>query len=869
MIQITQLNKIYKTKKRKNSHALKDITITLPDTGLVFVLGKSGSGKSTLLNLIGGLDSITSGSVIVDGNDLATFNERNFCNYRNTHIGFIFQDYHLIDELTVYENIVLSLNLRRLEDGDKVKRALEKVDLAGYEDRYPSELSGGEQQRVAIARAIVKNPRIILADEPTGNLDTNTAKSIITLLQSLSKDCLIIVVSHNINDANTYADRVIELSKGQVISDKTRNADFADQVTLVDGNLVYPNGLALTDNDIDLINSSRENKTKIVKRTDKFIATTVCQTEAKTVKIENKNLSFGKELNLSGKFLKNKALSLALSALMVAVIMVIMALAQTIIAFDAGKVISEEMVRNEQKSLLVNKAVPDEVASLLDYNYRSQIGGGDIGAIVQSGYEGNIRPVLNLSVPVNSNQNAMGLNTTYITKGFYLRESLGTLVVDWEFLQRKIGPEAMIIAQLDEPRPEGLYITDYLADCIIALNGNYRKKTYNDIIGDYKPAGWTYDTMAINGIIYTGYREKHGAILQEIANTKNFNVADFYTNKAYVAFSNDLYDFLGYSYSLDQNYLQNVHKTRQFHSHGKLMINGVMEYSTISNPYFSILDTSKMSTIKDHTITMSYQKYNAIFDTDYQSSTLKDFKPHKIKLTSYHFYDVKNENPRYTIEFTIDALHSYSDTFIIKRGAHPEIEEIVGKGDIYHNGLYLDGANGVGQALECIDDLHYNHNSYYIEGIHTMTRAVEVFVPIFSLIFVFLCVGAVFILVNFATKTINEKMHEIGILKALGTKNNTIAVIFGLQVLLIAILTCVLSTVGYYIFIDHANVILIESLKRLAPGRIVLDLTFLSFIPSVAWINNILVFVLTALSLVPPLVKIKAIKPVKIIKAKE
>ena len=196
MIKITSLTKIYKSKRRRKCRALSNINLTLPDTGLVFVLGKSGSGKSTLLNLIGGLDNITSGSVEVDGNDLAKFREKDFCNYRNTHIGFIFQDYHLIEELTVYDNIALSLNLRRMDDREKVLAALARVDLAGYEDRYPAELSGGEQQRVAIARAIVKKPRIILADEPTGNLDTNTATAVITLLKELSKECLILIVSH-------------------------------------------------------------------------------------------------------------------------------------------------------------------------------------------------------------------------------------------------------------------------------------------------------------------------------------------------------------------------------------------------------------------------------------------------------------------------------------------------------------------------------------------------------------------------------------------------------------------------------------------------------------------------------------------------
>ena len=216
MICISNLVKVYKSKKRKTCKALDNINLVLPDGGLVFVLGKSGSGKSTLFNLVGGLDNITSGNIIVDGNDISTFKENEYCNYRNNHIGFIFQDYHLIDELTVFENICLSLNLKKEEDKNKVLESLEKVDLSGYENRYPTELSGGERQRVAIARAIVKKPRIILADEPTGNLDTVTSTQIIELLKSLSKECLILIVSHNKNDAYKYGDRIIELSKGKI-----------------------------------------------------------------------------------------------------------------------------------------------------------------------------------------------------------------------------------------------------------------------------------------------------------------------------------------------------------------------------------------------------------------------------------------------------------------------------------------------------------------------------------------------------------------------------------------------------------------------------------------------------------------------------
>ena len=239
MIRINNLSKVYKSKRSSRCKALDNINLTLPNNGLVFVLGKSGSGKSTLLNLIGGLDSITRGSIIVDGNNISHFNEKEFCDYRNTHIGFIFQDYHLIDELTVYDNICLSLNLRRIEDRGLVSNALKKVDLANYEDRYPSELSGGERQRVAIARAIVKKPRIILADEPTGNLDTYTSTSIIELLKNLSKECLILIVSHNVNDAYKYADRIIELSKGKITKDNSKNPMYSDNVVCYNNNIYY------------------------------------------------------------------------------------------------------------------------------------------------------------------------------------------------------------------------------------------------------------------------------------------------------------------------------------------------------------------------------------------------------------------------------------------------------------------------------------------------------------------------------------------------------------------------------------------------------------------------------------------------------
>ena len=868
MIKITALNKFYKSKRRSICHALKNINLTLPDAGLVFVLGKSGSGKSTLLNLIGGLDNISSGSIEVDGNDLAGFKEKDFCNYRNTHIGFIFQDYHLIDELTVYENIVLSLNLRRIENRDLVKAALAKVDLAGYEDRYPTELSGGEQQRVAIARAIVKNPRIILADEPTGNLDTHTSTAIITLLKQLSKECLILIVSHNVNDANNYADRIIELAKGEIISDKSRNPEFADHITFNGEALIYPERSYLSGDDIELINSNKS--CDIVMRSDKFLDTEPINAKAEKRRIENKSLSLGKELSLSGNFLKNKTLPIALSSFMVAVIMVIMALAQTIISFDSGRIMAAEMEKSDQSVIVSTKVVDPSLSQLLTYDFHTRVEDGDIQAFYDAGYKGKIYPIYNTNVTVLSCYNAFGRIYNYFNGDMYLIESFGTLVVDEDFFEDKFG-KVEYLAKLDNPHPYGLYITDYLADSILMKSEKHKGRGYEGILGKYIPANWSYDHLIINGVINTGYKEKYQGLFERIkaGDVIDLNAAE--DDPEVAAFFNEVYTTLGFSYSLNPDYAADAQLGRIYFTTGKLKFNETIEFDMFTSSYFSFIDSSCVYYMGqgEGEVTMNISKYNEIFGTNYTESNKSEFVPHTITVTGYDWADAHYETPRYSFEATVIGLHSTSDTFIASLEGNEEIRDMVGRSNVFAYGLYFDGTEGIGSVFNMAESMNYEYQSYAVEGIHTMTRAVDVFIPIFELVAWFLCVGVIFILMNFASKMINDKMHEIGILKALGAKNNAISVIFGMQILLISILTCVMATLGYFLFIDLANDVLIESLKRLVPNLIVLDLEFLTFIPDIAAENCILICILSAISLIFPMIKIKTIKPVKIIKAKE
>ena len=220
MIEIRNLTKTYKPKKGVPVVALDNISLKFPDSGMIFLLGKSGSGKSTLLNLLGGLDIYDSGEIIIKGKSSKNFKQQDFDSYRNTYVGFIFQEYNVLDEFTVGANIALALELQGKKATDeKINSILKEVDLEGFGQRKPNELSGGQKQRVAIARALVKNPKIIMADEPTGALDSNTGRQIFDTLKKLSADKLVIVVSHDRDFAENYADRIIELADGKVISD--------------------------------------------------------------------------------------------------------------------------------------------------------------------------------------------------------------------------------------------------------------------------------------------------------------------------------------------------------------------------------------------------------------------------------------------------------------------------------------------------------------------------------------------------------------------------------------------------------------------------------------------------------------------------
>lgn len=864
MIEIKELTKIYKSRKGETCVALDHISFSLPDNSFVFIVGKSGSGKSTLLNMLGCLDTISSGDIIENGKSLANLKESEQTFYRNSTIGFIFQDFHLLDNLTIFENIMLSLQLQGENDKEKVMKTLKDTGLEDFSHRFPKELSGGQKQRVAIARALVKDPNILLADEPTGNLDSKTTLQILDLLKELSKQKLVIIVSHNLSNAHTYADEIIELAEGKILQHVKRNKDFDGQLRVQDDTLVIPIGEKFSEENIQQVTKLIKNKriSKIRQDTSQF---TSCQEEkAKTnstpSKLEKKHLKLKDTLSLAWKFARRSWLKMVIYSVLVAVLMTVLGISQLVMKFNGGEVVANEMAK---RNLSCDSFIKNENSSYesLDPKRIVDIENDDIQKFYDVGYEGKIYPLINYSLILSGNETPIHQKKpdTKIQLDD-ISATGGVLITDRNFIEQKYGP-----IEFENPQPYGIYITDFIADVCLMHHSDH-VKSYNDLMGYYnKFTAHCYGY--INGIIKTGYKERYKNILEKLLNpqTSQKEIEQLAKTVEYVAFYDEIYQYLNIAYTFNSNFVEDVALSgvRQLAGSGK----SFFEFNNKKYKYFEYYFSNDIMdpkvSLNDNEISMNYDTYNELFGTTYTKDNLNLFSPQEVKFLYYFSCDENKSNKK--LEMTLKIVGLNNNYTLFADNVICDLQQI----EMFTFGLYFNSDNQTNLIVNVADQNGFLPNSTIASSISSMTKVVKVFSKFFNLIFTILCICILAILVQFSIKNIRDKIKEIGVIKALGGRSFDLMLIFGFQTFVVGILVMMFFVGLSFVFVSFSNSILTTSLVKLAKNVLILNLSFLSVKWEYLLIDCLLAFGIVVVSFIIPMLMLRSVKPTKVIKADE
>lgn len=865
-MRIEHLTKIYKT-KGVNGVGLDDVSFTLPDTGLVFIVGKSGSGKSTLLNMLGGLDEITSGDIVIGEKRFSQFTNTDFDDYRNSYLGFVFQDFCLINELTVADNVRLALDFQgEKHDYMKVAEILEKVDLTEFANRKPTQLSGGQRQRVAIARALVKSPKLILADEPTGNLDSKTAVQVLDLLKKLSKDILVVVVSHNIADAEKYADRMIELADGKIVSDISRN-ECHENTFAVEDNVIYlPDKVRLTDEELETFNVAiAEGNKTIVQRETAFADTKeVCNVANEEMKFIPSKLSTKRTIEISGKFMGKKLLASILMTILITAVVVLFGLSNVFVQFDGAAAMNSAMQTSDDPAFVMNKGyINDDLIESLNTTHAIPIDDDDLDNFKSTGYKGKIYEKIFWSLPISESSyscEAGVIENNAIYANFYATETRGILLCDEEYLTKVFGKvdedgnrklNVLAGSLIDEDHPEGIIVTDYVADCMIAY-------------GVYAFAGSTYEQIAnkayggriyINAVIETDYKERFSSYLTALENREKVS------KQAVAEFTEYAENYLSVTYTFNENFKQDFVDSKVSdlgrYRGATVELNG-KEYS-VGNSYYATFKTNNDKE-KDE-CTMGVGMFNAIFGTSYR---VDDVLEEPITLTFRMKSFSSNETTAaFTVRVTEFMVSDYG-MFIYD----PEITKAMQTSNFRTVSLYFDNFDNIAEIYSTGVENNFYSATAYFKTVQSITKIVSVFKDIFVLIAIGLCGVMVLLMAFFAFSNIRSRNYEIGVMKAIGARTRNVAGIFLVQVICVGLAICILFGLFFYFGMPLANNLLMDSLIEYVENASIGGITLLAFDSQVMWISITIVLGVTTVSAFLPFLGVMTIKPVNIIKSK-
>ncbi len=818
MLQIKNLVKRYTT-KGETVIALDHVSVDFPEKGMVFLLGKSGSGKSTLLNVSGGLDSPDEGEIIVKGKSSKDFSKSDFDSYRNTYLGFIFQEYNILNELTVAENLALALELQgKPREKALVDSLLEQVDLKGYGDRHPNTLSGGQKQRVAIARALIKSPEIIMADEPTGALDSATGAQVFDTLKKLSEEKLVVVVSHDREFAERYADRIIELKDGKIISDMTRSGEetFGDNLIEGEKSLTVACGTALSDEEAQKVVSflKRHKGGVVISAQDETLL------ERKAVFSETKAEEQPREKDTSNfirsKFPMRYAVKMGLSGLKFKPIRLVFTTLLATLAFIVFGVFST-VVTYSPNTICANTLNDSafSAAVLLKKGYRHTT---DARAVNQDDY---FPVVASLKLHFDEHDIAR-LEEEHPEMNYIPVLDLG------------LSPFDLSQSQAN-PSDEGYVASNYYAQ-MRYLNGfitvdDFQTKTPFTLIQGEWPKAVSKETGEASEVVISkevldtfiqyGYRERYDAPVEEIGSfsdlkgkliTATTGAATIYLKVVGIVDTQE--DFSAYEHLIAGN--------------------------TTADENDALKELFRYSFASLGVVADSFYEENKTFDispSNYQS-TMREFDPNR--------RSPWETSPFWTTSYSEDA-----------------------EGSILYSYLYSTLKED--RASRCSTLMSYNRtvdkerDIYYFTpysftadiaaGDKVLSEMTAIMGPAAGVLALF----AALLLFNFISASINAKKKDIGILRAVGARGSDVFKIFIVEGLAITLVSFALGCLGSFAVCAVVNAVIIE--------RNVL--TFSAFL--FGWLNALMVFAIALVTAVvatsiPVFLNVRK-KPVEAIRA--
>ncbi len=850
MLSVKKLYKTYKLNKKKDGSgeekvvkALNGVTIDFPETGMVFLLGKSGSGKSTLLNCIGGLDTFDDGEIIIKGRSSKTFKQSDFDSYRNTFIGFIFQEYNILEEFTIGKNLALALELQgKKADKDVVNKLLDEVDLHGYYKRKPNQLSGGQKQRVAIARALIKEPEIIMADEPTGALDSNTGRQVMDTLKKLSKTKLVIVVSHDREFAEIYGDRVIELKDGRVISDETKNLVEAQKsesgVSFLDDKLVHiKKGQSLSVKDFDkiskmIIENSRENDVIIsfdkkaneqVKKTsfitedgnrEVFKPTTVVlqkKYDPKKFKLIKSRLKFKDALKMGAGSLKHKPIRLVFTILLAVVAFGLFGLVDTFASFNSVNSLYETMQAEKYSAISIRKEVKEDSDGDYTYYYEENMTAEDIADLEdRAGGEYDIYPVIaDTQNYGGSNFDIEGLSkksNSYDYRSNYIVDTVfsGYLGIDTD-IQTKLNLK-LVEGTLPKENDQICISKNvfenikyfYNADNFSQIDGTKTNVRFSSFKGLFKIVGVLEDAYDVSKL----RESKDDNFLQQY--TTSFTAQYGLTNMVYItaakfdelnsAFVNyrirdsfDNYCYASY-FSTPSGFLNNNSNSKIYYKTG----------FTSADKDWIVLPESKLAEILD------LNEYSSEF-YDGETGMVDEQKWTAALLAgldkglSINYYNDNTNALVTTLKVAGFVTDAYYSTLIVSEETLNKYFK-VSKDDVPYALLSLKQTNKDKTVLKALltakNGVRYAIQTPAAKEIDNFGSMITSMSQIFLYVGIGLAVFASLMLMNFISTSIAYKRREIGVFRAIGARGKDVFAIFFLEALIICLINFVLATIG-------------------------------------------------------------------------